>query len=205
MANTCTKPCRWQKFTRHHMQIEAKNNQQVFLRRLNSNDLDNLFHYLQNLSTETKKRFGPHNFDKQSIVDFYDLNTNLGYVAHTVDKKEIIAYSIIKIGYLEHDGLRLQSYGLAPDNKTDCTFAPSVADLWQSCGIGNHLFRFILSDLTATEIERFILWGGVQMDNERAVNFYRKNGFKTLGQFTYNGENYDMIYNYRQTEIIKKI
>ena len=111
------------------MQIEAKNNRQVFLRRINSNDLNNLFDYLQNLSTETKKRFGPHNFDKQSIIDFYALNTNLGYVAHTVDTKEIIAYSIIKIGYLEHDGIRLQSYGMTLDNKKDCTFAPSVADL----------------------------------------------------------------------------
>ena len=94
-----------------------------------------------------KKRFGPHKFDRQSIIDFYDFNTNLGYIAHTVDTKEIIAYSIIKIGYLEHDSIRLQSYGLTLDNKTDCTFAPSVTDLWQSCGIGNQLFHFILSDL----------------------------------------------------------
>jgi diamine N-acetyltransferase len=177
------------------MQIEAKNNRQVFLRRLHSNDFDKLFDYLQNLSTETKKRFGPHQFDRQSIIDFYGLNTNLGYIAHTIDTKEIIAYSIIKIGYLEHDSLRLQSYGITLDNQTDCTFAPSVADLWQSCGIGNYLFHFILSDLTATKIERIILWVGVQADNEKAVNFYKKNGFKTLGQFTYNGENYDMIHN----------
>jgi ribosomal protein S18 acetylase RimI-like enzyme len=177
------------------MQIEVKNNRPYFLRRLNSNDFDNLFDYLQNLSAETKKRFGPHNFDKQSIIDFYDLNTNLGYIAHTVDTKEIIGYSIIKIGYLVHDAKRLESYGITLNNKTDCTFAPSVADLWQSCGIGNTLFRFILSDLMTTEIERIILWGGVQMDNERAVNYYKKNGFKTLGQFAYNGENYDMIYN----------
>lgn len=176
------------------MQIEAKNNRQVFLRRLNSNDLDNLFDYLQNLSIETKKRFGPHKFDRQSIIEFYDLNTNLGYVAHTVDTNEIIAYSIIKIGYLEHDAIRLQSYGITLDINTDCTFAPSVADLWQSCGIGNNLFRFILSDLTSMEIERIILWGGVQLDNEIAVNYYKKNGFKTLGQFAYNGDNYDMIY-----------
>jgi diamine N-acetyltransferase len=176
------------------MQIEAKNKRQVFLRRLHSNDLDNLFDYLQNLSGETKKRFGPHNFDRQSILDFYHLSNNLGYVAHTIDTKEIIAYSIIKIGYLDHDSIRLQSYGITLDNKTDCTFAPSVADVWQSCGIGNHLFNFILSDLTTMEIERIILWGGVQVNNEKALNFYKKNGFKTLGQFAYNGENYDMIY-----------
>jgi len=177
------------------MQIETKNNRQVFLRRLNSNDLDNLFDYLDNLSAETKKRFGPHKFDRQSLIDFYDLNTNLSYVAHAVDTNKIIAYSIIKIGFLEHDRIRLESYGMTLDNKTDCTFAPSVADLWQSCGIGNHLFHFILSDLASAQIERIILWGGVQMDNDKAVNYYKKNGFKILGQFTYNGENYDMIFN----------
>ena len=140
------------------MQIEAKNNRQVSLRRLGSNDLDILFDYLQNLSSETKKRFGPHQFDKQSIIDFYDLDSNLGYVAQTADTKEIIAYAIIKLGYLEHDSIRLSSYGMTLDNKTDCTFAPSVADSWQSCGIGNHLFHFILSDLKAKEIERIILF-----------------------------------------------
>jgi hypothetical protein len=176
------------------MQIEAKNKQQVFFRRLNSNDLDYLFDYLQNLSTETKKRFGPHNFDRQSIIDFYDLKTNIGYIALAIDTNEIIAYSILKIGYLEHDSSRLQSYGMKLDNNTDSTFAPSVADLWQSCGIGNKLFQFILSDLSKTEVKRIILWGGVQTNNEIAVNYYNKNGFKTLGQFAYNGDNYDMVY-----------
>ena len=38
------------------------------------------------------------------------------------------------------------------------------------------------------------MWGGVQMDNEKAVNFYKRNDFRMLGQFTYNGENYDMIF-----------
>lgn len=177
------------------MIIETKNNRQVFLRRLNSNDLDNLFDYLQNLSGETKKRFEPHQFDKQSIIDFYkDPSIHLGYVAHDIETKKIIAYSIIKIGYLEHDKFRLQSYGLTLDNKTDCTYAPSVGDLWQSFGIGNKLFHFILSDLQSREIKRIILWGGVQTDNDKAVNFYKKNDFKTLGQFTYNVENYDMVF-----------
>jgi len=173
--------------------MEVNNNRQLFLRRLNSNDLDNLFDYLQNLSLETKRRFGPHPFDRQSIFDFYLSDTHKGYVVHTMEPDEIIAYAIIKIGFLEHDCTRLQSYGLTLDYKTDCTFAPSVADAWQSCGVGNTLFQFILSEVLTMGIERIILWGGVQCDNERAVNYYKRNGFKTLGQFTHNGENYDMI------------
>ena len=37
------------------------------------------------------------------------------------------------------------------------------------------------------------LWGGVQCNNEKAVNFYLKHGFRILGQFEYNGWNYDMV------------
>jgi diamine N-acetyltransferase len=118
---------------------------------------------------------------------------NLGYVAVDAETGEIIAYSIIKRGYIENDGKRLQSYGITLNNKTDCTFAPSVADAWQTCGIGNALFHFILSDLKTMKIKRIILWGGVQADNTKALNYYKKNGFSIAGQFYHNGENYDMI------------
>jgi len=104
-----------------------------------------------------------------------------------------VAFSIIKRGYLEHDGYRLQSYGFVPDAITDCTFAPSVADHWQSLGVGNSLFHFLLADLKASGIKRIILWGGVQSDNQKAVNYYLKNGFIKLGQFEHNGLNDDMI------------
>jgi GNAT superfamily N-acetyltransferase len=176
------------------MIIETIDNRQIYLRRLTLNDLDNLHHYLENLSMETKKRFGPHEFDKQSVMNFYvNPNIHQGYVAQTIDSNEIVAYFIIKSGYLESDYNRFISYGIKLDSKTDCEFAPSVADLWQSCGIGNKLFHFILADLKKTEVKRIVLWGGVQADNEKAVNYYKKNNFKLLGQFSHNGENYNML------------
>lgn len=174
------------------MTIKAKNGRHVVLRKLNSADFDSLFGYLEKLSIETKKRFGPHQFDKQSIVEFYQNKNHLGYIAQDAVTLNIVAYSIIKTGYLEHDNFRLQSYGWILDNKTDFTFAPSVTDLWQSCGIGNALFQFILSDLKPLKVKNIILWGGVQADNNKAVNFYKKNGFHILGEFQYNGHNYDM-------------
>jgi GNAT superfamily N-acetyltransferase len=176
------------------MIIETKDSRLVLIQRLSSNDVDNLLYYLENLSLETKKRFGPHQFDKQSVVEFYgNHDINWGYIAKAVDTDEIVAYSIIKFGYLESDYNRFFSYGIKLDGKFDCEFAPSVADLWQSCGIGNILFQFILDDLKKTNVKRIILWGGVQADNERAVNYYKKNNFKLLGQFSHNGENFDMI------------
>jgi diamine N-acetyltransferase len=176
------------------MILLAKNNRQFSLSALNPEDFDRLTDYLQRLSLETLRRFGPHKFDKLSIVELF-MNSNYyhGYIAQDTETLEIIAYSVVKIGYLEHDSSRLRSYGLIPDHETDCTFAPSVADQWQSLGVGNSLFKYILSDLKTRGIQRIILWGGVQSDNFKAVNFYIINGFRTLGQFEYNGQNYDMI------------
>lgn len=177
------------------MIIHSKNNKQVLLKRLNPVDFDKLLEYLHALGPDTLRRFGPHPFEKQSIIDLFENSGNhLGYIALNTESSEIIAYSIVKIGYLEHDSFRLQSYGLTLSHKTDCTFAPSVSDQWQSLGIGNCLFNFILSDLNPRGIKRIILWGGVQCDNFKAVDYYLKNGFRTIGQFEYNGPNYDMIY-----------
>jgi diamine N-acetyltransferase len=174
--------------------IKTGNNRQVLMRRFDNSDFENLFLYLQNLGPETLKRFGPHPFDKQSIIDFYKSNEqHYAYLALDVENQEIIAYFIIKSGYLRHDSFRLQSYGLNPDAITDCTFAPSVADSWQSSGIGSALFGLMLPDLKSLGFKRIILWGGVQADNLKAVNFYRKHGFIETGEFEYNGLNYDMI------------
>jgi len=176
------------------MIIHTKNNRSVLLRKLIPDDLERFIEYLNQLSSETKSRFGPHPFDKESIMGFYENpNINIGFIAQDIDNLEIIAYSVIHLGYLEHDRARLQSFGLTPDSITDCTFAPSVADEWQSLGIGNQLFQFILLELKRIGLKRIILWGGVQCNNEKSVNFYKKNGFKTLGKFEYNGWNFDMV------------
>lgn len=176
------------------MFTQAKNGKSVLLRKLTNADIDKLSHYLQHLGPETVKRYGPHKFDKQSISELYqNLDQYAGYIAEDPETYEIIAYSIIKTGYLEHDGIRLRTYGFTPDEKTDCTYAPSVADQWQSQGVGNSLFHFMLSDLKAKGFRRIILWGGVQSSNQKAVNYYLKNGFIKLGQFEHNGMNDDMI------------
>jgi ribosomal protein S18 acetylase RimI-like enzyme len=176
------------------MIVLSKNNNQVLLSKLTVDDFDQLVNYLHGLSAETKNRFGPHPFDLLSIKYFYEPhNQNTGYIARDNETQAIIAYSIVKSGYLEHDSYRLQSYGLHLSHETDCTFAPSVADAWQSQRIGNSLFLFILKNLQSSGIKRIILWGGVQSNNEKAVQFYKKHGFRILGGFEYNGPNYDMI------------
>ncbi len=175
------------------MIIKARNNRELLLCPLFPDHLAHLVNYLEKLSPETKKRFGPHPFDKESIARFYENpGLNSGYIARDLLTSEIVAYSVIRNGYLEHDSNRLLSYGMTLDAVTDRTFAPSVADEWQSLGVGNSLYQYILQDLMDTGAKRIILWGGVQCDNEKAINFYKKFGFTTLGRFEYHGWNFDM-------------
>lgn len=165
-----------------------------FYRPLQSSDEDLLQNYLEKLSPQTRHRFGPHPYDNQAIRDFYNHeNLNQGFVAIEPQYQSIIAYAIIKHGFLEHDATRLQGYGLILNSLTDCTFAPSVADDWQGRGIGSGLFDFILTGLKAQGKKRLILWGGVQASNERAIAYYLKKGFRPLGEFEYNGMNLDMV------------
>jgi len=169
------------------------NNKELIIRRLVDWDFADLFKYLQKLSPETKSRFGPHLFDIRSIENFYSDFTNRAYLAIDSQQGEIVAYSIVKAGIIEYDAERFRAYGIISDETTDYTFAPSVADDWQSCGIGSLMFGFILDELEQAGVKRLFLWGGVQAGNERAVNYYKKFGFRTLGYFFHHVDNYDMV------------
>lgn len=155
-----------------------------------------LITYFNNLSQQSKSRFGPHPFNGESIAELAGNTEKYKmYVAVNPDDNSIVAYAIVLVGWLESDAPRLLSYGLIPQ-KGDCTFAPSVADSWQSRGVGSDFFRFILDDLkTFFQLERIILWGGVQSSNHKAVGFYKKHGFTVLGEFEHNGGNFDMLLN----------
>jgi hypothetical protein len=45
-------------------EIVLKNNSIAFIRLLTKDDAELLLEYLENLSTESRSRFGPHRFDR---------------------------------------------------------------------------------------------------------------------------------------------
>jgi ribosomal protein S18 acetylase RimI-like enzyme len=170
------------------------NGRMILLRSLNPQDINLLNDYLMNLSDQTKCRFGPHSFDRDTLSDLFSNREDiLGYISLDKNTGKIIAYSILKRGFLEHDRPRLESYGLTLNALTDITFAPSVSDEWQGHGVGTRLFNLILEELKSRNINRIILWGGVQCSNHLAVHYYQKLGFEILGEFEYYGRNYDML------------
>lgn len=74
------------------------------------------------------------------------------------------------------------------------TFAPSVADAWQSTGLGSLMYNAIESELKEKGISKIVLWGGVQADNLKAVNYYKKLKYQFIDAFWHDGKNnYDMV------------
>ncbi|HEX2609322.1 MAG TPA: GNAT family N-acetyltransferase [Flavisolibacter sp.] len=171
----------------------TRNRKEVFLRQLGTADMDHLVAYLNSLSLATRSQFQPHEFSRESVQEILNTQDITAYGAEHFETGDLIAYALIKKGMLEHDRERLESYGLKATIETDATLAPSVADAWQNYGVGNLLLQFILSDLKRSSVNRIFLWGGVQAQNDRAIHFYEKNGFRRLGTFQYQGDNLDMM------------
>jgi GNAT superfamily N-acetyltransferase len=173
-------------------------NESIHYRPLIIDDLENLEAYLKALSTESKNRFGPHGYDLNSLRHIHNPNGPFkGFIAENFARNFPIAYAIVKTGYLDHERDRLQGYGWELRDATDCTFAPSVSDKWQGKGIGRSLFEHVLTNLKKEGYERMVLWGGVQISNQRALKFYKKLGFMELGTFEYAGTNIDMALTFK--------
>ncbi len=149
--------------------------------------------YFARLSNQTRRYFGPHAFDRQTVIDRVCSGDLLGFVAIDQVNGELAAYTVVKPGYLDFEMERLASYGLVFDGESDYTIAPSVADAYQSKGLGSRFFAFVLAQLRDRDGKKVVLWGGVQTENTRAYHFYLKQGFEVLGEFEHNGRNVDML------------
>ncbi len=155
---------------------------------------DKLLQYLNGLSGETYGRFGPHAFSEEGIREtFNGLQKVYGFIGLDAESRQIVAYSLIMTGCPEQDNKRYATYGILKEELALCTFAPSVADSWQSSGLGSLMFDYIKQEINQYRFNAMMLWGGVQASNVRAVNFYTKHGFVAVGGFEHNGNNIDMI------------
>lgn len=171
----------------------TKKNKPIEIRPFTGNDIEHLLSYLHQLSPGTAKRFQPHPYYKEKVLEFYTDPEHEAWISIDTASHKIIAYTVLKKGYLHHDYPRLQQYGVNISYEHSYTIAPSVTDEWQSEGVGQLLFDHVLSEMKNRQVKQLILWGGVQTDNVKAVRFYQKNGFRSLGHFQYNGLNEDML------------
>jgi GNAT superfamily N-acetyltransferase len=172
----------------------------VVLRALTSSDAQTLGDYFLSLWAETKRRYGPHPFDRATAealcaaVDPSSILRLLGTV-QGAGGEQIIAYFILILGIREDDAHRYDKLGIPLNAETDCTLAPSVADAYQSKGLGSLVMQHLLDVARCMGRQRMVLWGGTQATNDRGIHFYHKHGFRTVGEFEEppGFNNYDMI------------
>ena len=178
------------------MKVPVKDNRIVEIRLAQTGDRDLLFNYLQNLSSESRSRFGPHPFDWLAVQAIFDQPdpSIYRYIALEELTGSIVAYMLIKQGMIDADQQRYAQRNQFFDESTTVTFAPSVADAWQSTGLGSAMTTHIEEDLRKRNIRYIVLWGGVQATNIKAVNFYKKLGYQFIASFWHDEkDNHDMI------------
>ncbi len=178
------------------MIVTLSNSEKLIIRLLTLSDEENLFQYLLHLSPETRSRFGPHSFDKETVKNICRQlpGDTRRYIAVQQSTGYLVAYFLIKEGMIEFDQQRYTRRQQFFSTATTVTFAPSVADAWQSTGLGTSMNNFIERELKEMGIYHIILWGGVQATNEKAVNYYKKLGYQYIANFWHEGkDNYDMV------------
>lgn len=167
----------------------------VILRVLRSDDARRLGRYFEALSEATTGRFGPHPLDTtaaQQLCNDVDYHRTLRLLALT-ELGEIIAYFILGLWVAGEERRRYEGYGLVLESERDCTFAPSVADAYQNAGLGSAMMPYVLDIARRLGRRWMVLLGGTQATNYRAIHFYRKFGFRVVGNFVTHVDNYDMV------------
>ena len=173
--------------------------QRVYLRPLRGDQAAELGAYFTGLSQATRRVYGPHPFDQETADGFcaaLDSAHTLRMLAWIEEEEveRIVAYFVVELGVRAGDRRRYDALGLALHDATDCTLAPSVADAYQSQGLGSLMMQHLLGLLPRLGRQRMLLWGGVRADNPRAFYFYTKFGFRRVGDFEAGGtNNYDMV------------
>jgi len=162
--------------------IRTANGIELTVRPLAANDQEALASYFLGLSAETRRRYGPHPFDRQTaetLCASIDPSKTIRFLALDPDGR-IVGYMILtrEVSRGDRDRHRGQ---LTPG--ACASLAPSIADAYQDQGIGSQMAQHVLAAAAELGLEQVILMGGVQDSNKRAYHYYEKLGFQWVCSF----------------------
>ncbi len=169
----------------HHRVVTLRSGEKLLLRPLTGEDAEPLGNYFLGLSPETRRLYGPHAFDQKTadhLCGAVGRDNTIRMIAIKADH-QIIGYFILQLGVRDSDRKRYAGYGIELADDTDCLLAPSIADDYQTQGLGSLMLLHCFEVMKQCGRRRMILMGGVREENTRARNFYTKFGFEAIGEF----------------------
>ena len=142
--------------------------------------------------TET---FGHFFRDKQDLLDYYNLTFSVEKIENGIEKPNNVFWiafvNRLPVGYAK---LKLNSKSEFMESKNICQLQKIyVLKDFLSMRIGFELQNLLLKK--SKELEFNKIWLSVLNSNERAINFYRKNGFEKIGNhdFQIGKENFEFV------------
>jgi len=183
------------KLFEYKIKFKEKN---VTLRPLLATDVKLLTQFLLSLSKTTQESYILDSYDGKTASQMCeDINRydKLRFVG-LIDEK-IVGLFEFSMDLTKEDINRFNNYGIKLKQGEDCRFGPCISNNLQGTGIASILFPYIIKIAKILGQKRIILWGGVFSDNNRAIKYYKRNGFKKVGEFINNDgrECMDMIFN----------
>ncbi|KKP43434.1 MAG: GCN5-related N-acetyltransferase [Parcubacteria group bacterium GW2011_GWA2_33_14] len=174
------------------------NGEAVIFRPLEHKDAEILADFLEGLSTQTREFYSCESYDlkeAQKYCEAIHRYDKLRFIVISKAKNKMIALFEYSFDVPESDRNRFLTYEEKFDFDLICRMGPCIADAYQNQGTGTTLFPFLVGIAQQFGCKQIILWGGVLSHNERAIKFYKKNGFRELGNFKNNHhkESIDMI------------
>ncbi|MEW6751211.1 MAG: GNAT family N-acetyltransferase [Candidatus Latescibacterota bacterium] len=171
----------------------------LVLRLLRPTDAGLLGRYLEGLSLATRQLWAPHAFDRDTAARLCAelvVARSLRFVGEMSrqDEPELVAYFIVALEGRPSELQRYSDRGQHLQPSLTCLLAPSVADCYQSQGLGSLIMPPLLETARSLGRRYMVLMGGVQARNLRAIRFYEKFGFRRMGDFVVRDlDNHDMM------------
>ncbi|MFF3173570.1 GNAT family N-acetyltransferase [Streptomyces sp. NPDC057900] len=158
---------------------------EVAFRPLTHGDADDLAAFLDGLSAASKRLVTFDGYDLAAARELCDAIARYDKLRLVLSEAtgRIVGLLELSLDLHPSDIARYRKAGVSL-TAADCRFGVTLADDYQGKGVGTQVFPLIADVARRFGKKRIILWGGVLADNPRAIRYYEKQGFRTVGSFT---------------------
>jgi diamine N-acetyltransferase len=178
-------------------ELQTTLGEKITLRPLLHSDIEKLTSFLENLSSETRRLSTFDSYDKITATDLCNAINKYDKLRFVLESqsKEIIGLIEFTLDIPQNVIDTYTSYGLTLDIEHTFRFGPTLSDKYQSQGLGTLIFPYIVKIAKLLDKKYIILYGGVLVDNIRAIKYYEKHGFKIAGKYVNDegNETVDMV------------